>query len=141
MAQQAGGEEGEVLWAQRKKNWCRTPFSFTLYSMTDTELTVRSGIITQDYNTVRTYRILDVSASRTLLQRIFGLWTVTVIAAAASSSDGTIVLKNITDGLAVRKMIAHAMEQSRALHGVRSREYMSDGGYGDNDYDGDGIGY
>ncbi|MFZ2341744.1 MAG: PH domain-containing protein, partial [Bifidobacterium adolescentis] len=26
---------GNVLWQQRKRNWCRTPFTFTVYTLTD----------------------------------------------------------------------------------------------------------
>ena len=36
---------GNVLWQQRKRNWCRTPFTFTVYTLTDRELSVKTGIL------------------------------------------------------------------------------------------------
>ena len=26
--------DGDIIWTQRKRNWCRTPFTFTTYTLT-----------------------------------------------------------------------------------------------------------
>ena len=38
---------GNVLWRQRKRNWCRTPFTFTVYMLTDQEMSIKTGILNE----------------------------------------------------------------------------------------------
>ena len=94
--------DGDIIWTQRKRNWCRTPFTFTTYTLTADELATQSGLLHQSFDTVKLFRIVDITISRTLLQRIFGLSTI-LIDAMDQSTGGKIVLKNIIDGFAVRK--------------------------------------
>ena len=93
--------DGDIIWTQRKRNWCRTPFTFTTYTLTADELATHSGLLHQSFDTVKLFRIVDITISRTLLQRIFGLSTI-LIDAMDQSTGGKIVLKNIIDGFAVR---------------------------------------
>ena len=76
-------------------------------------------------------RIVDITISRTLLQRIFGLSTI-LIDAMDQSTGGKIVLKNIVDGFAVRKELQHAVDAARNVNRVSTREFMGtgDGYYG-----------
>ena len=67
---------GNVLWRQRKRNWCRTPFTFTVYTLTDRELSVKTGILNESFNLIKLFRIVDISVERTFLQRIFGMSTI-----------------------------------------------------------------
>ena len=67
---------GNVLWQQRKRNWCRTPFTFTVYTLTDRELSVKTGILNESFNLIKLFRIVDISVERTFLQRIFGMSTI-----------------------------------------------------------------
>lgn len=94
--------DGDIIWTQRKRNWCRTPFTFTTYTLTADELATQSGLLHQSFDTVKLFRIVDITISRTLLQRIFGLSTI-LIDAMDQSTGGKIVLKNIIDGFAVRR--------------------------------------
>ena len=66
---------GNVLWHQRKRNWCRTPFTFTVYTLTDQELSIKTGMLNENFNLIKLFRIVDISVERTLLQRIFGMST------------------------------------------------------------------
>ena len=93
--------DGDIIWTQRKRNWCRTPFTFTTYTLTADELATQSGLLHQSFDTVKLFRIVDITISRTLLQRIFGLSTI-LIDAMDQSTGGKIVLKNIIAGFAVR---------------------------------------
>lgn len=47
---------GNVLWQQRKRNWCRTPFTFTVYTLTDRELSVKTGILNESFNLIKLFR-------------------------------------------------------------------------------------
>ena len=70
--------DGDIIWTQRKRNWCRTPFTFTTYTLTADELATQSGLLHQSFDTVKLFRIVDITISRTLLQRIFGLSTILI---------------------------------------------------------------
>lgn len=135
--------DGDIIWTQRKRNWCRTPFTFTTYTLTTDELATQSGLLHQSFDTVKLFRIVDITISRTLLQRIFGLSTI-LIDAMDQSTGGKIVLKNIVDGFAVRKELQHAVDAARNVNRVSTREFMGtgDGYYGGPDgpdLDGDGY--
>ena len=123
--------DGDIIWTQRKRNWCRTPFTFTTYTLTADELATQSGLLHQSFDTVKLFRIVDITISRTLLQRIFGLSTI-LIDAMDQSTGGKIVLKNIIDGFAVRKELQHAVDAARNVNRVSTREFMGtgDGYYG-----------
>ena len=123
--------DGDIIWTQRKRNWCRTPFTFTTYTLTADELATQSGLLHQSFDTVKLFRIVDITISRTLLQRIFGLSTI-LIDAMDQSTGGKIVLKNIIDGFAVRKELQHAVDAARNVNRVSTREFM---GTGDGYYD------
>ena len=107
------------------------------------ELATQSGLLHQSFDTVKLFRIVDITISRTLLQRIFGLSTI-LIDAMDQSTGGKIVLKNIIDGFAVRKELQHAVDAARNVNRVSTREFMGtgDGYYGGPDgpdLDGDGY--
>lgn len=44
---------GNVLWRQRKRNWCRTPFTFTVYMLTDQEMSIKTGILNEKFNLIK----------------------------------------------------------------------------------------
>ena len=45
---------GNVLWRQRKRNWCRTPFTFTVYMLTDQEMSIKTGILKREIQSHQT---------------------------------------------------------------------------------------
>ncbi|KAB7790965.1 PH domain-containing protein [Bifidobacterium leontopitheci] len=139
--------DGDVIWTQRKRNWCRTPFTFTTYTLTTDELAVQSGVLRQSFDTVKLFRIVDITITRTLLQRIFGLSTI-LIDAMDQSTGGKIALKNVIHGFDVRKELQHAVDAARNVNRVSTREFMGAGegyyapaGYGPDGQDFDGDGY
>lgn len=121
---------GDVLWTQRRRNWCRTPFTFTVYTLTDRELSVQSGVLNQRFNLVKLFRIVDISVERNLLQRLFGMATLVLNTHDSSSADGVVRLVNIIDGFDVRELLQNAVDESRHANGMTTREFI-DGGYDD----------
>ena len=84
---------GELIFKQRKRNWCGLPWSFTVYSFDEERLFIKTGAFSIKEDEIRLYRILDLSLKRSFLQRIFGLGTISV-----DSSDKTMKcfeIKNI----------------------------------------------
>ena len=96
---------GNVLWRQRKRNWCRTPFTFTVYTLTDRELSVKTGILNERFNLIKLFRIVDISVERTFLQRIFGMSTLVLDTRDQSSGNGVVALKNVINGFEVRQVL------------------------------------
>lgn len=132
--------DGEVIWTQRKRNWCRTPFTFTVYTLTTDELVVQSGVLRQTFDTTKLFRVVDATVSRTLLQRLFGMSTI-VVDAHDQSSGGRIVLKNILDGFEVRKLLQRAVDEARNVNRVSTREFMGGDGFDADGYDAADDGY
>jgi uncharacterized membrane protein YdbT with pleckstrin-like domain len=102
---------GEVLFKQRKRNWCGLPWSFTIYSFDEERLFVESGVLSKKEDEVRLYRILDLSLERSFLQRIFKMGTIKV-----DSSDKTMKcfeLKNIKNPKEVKEQLSNLVEEER----------------------------
>lgn len=115
---------GNVLWQQRKRNWCRTPFTFTVYTLADKELSVKTGVLNEKFNLVKLFRIVDISVERTFLQRLFGMSTLVLDTRDQSSGNGVVVLKNIVHGFEVRQMLQDAVDASRSENGMTAREFI-----------------
>ena len=127
---------GNVLWHQRKRNWCRTPFTFTTYTLTDEEMSVKTGVFNQHFNLIKLFRIVDISIERSFVQRLFGMSTLVLATRDQSSGDGDVTLRNIVDGFRVRETIQEAVDAARRANGMTAREFI--GGV-DVDADGDGL--
>lgn len=116
--------ERNYLWKERKRLWCGLPWTFTKYALTDDRLFVTAGLFKTVENEVRLYRVMDLSLSRGLIQKIFGLGTIRV-----SSSDknlGNFELINIKNSEEVKEQISQLVEENRDKKRVTSREFMGD---------------
>ena len=113
------------LWSDRKRVlFFGLPLSFTTYRLTSNRLFINSGFLTQNQDEVRLYRITDVSLSRTLIQRIFGLSTI-----HCNSSDktlGNFDIINVKDGENVKELLSQSVEEERMARRVYTRENMVD---------------
>ena len=120
------------LWTDRKRVlFFGLPLSFTTYRLTTNRLFINSGLLTQKQDEVRLYRITDVSLTRTLVQRIFGLSTI-----HCNSSDktlGNFSIINVKDGEDVKELLSERVEAERMARRVYTRENMVD--VDDNDLD------
>ena len=113
------------LWSDCKRVvFFGLPLSFTKYRLTTNRLFVNTGFLTQREDEVRLYRITDVSLSRTLMQRVFGLSTI-----HCNSSDktlGNFDIINIEDGEEVKEILSQSVERERIARRVSTRENMID---------------
>lgn len=117
-------QENQYVWSDRKRLWCRLPWTFTKYALSEDRLFITSGLFKTVENEVRLYRILDLSLSRTLIQKIFRLGTIRV-----SSSDktmGNFELINISDPARIKEQLSQLVEENRDKKRVTSREFMGD---------------
>ncbi|MCR5213715.1 MAG: PH domain-containing protein [Eubacterium sp.] len=125
----------ELLFKQRKRNWCGLPWSFTVYSFDAERIFIKSGVFSIREDEIRLYRVLDLSLKRSFMQRIFGLGTIVV-----DSSDKTMKcfeIKNIKNSKETKEQLSQLVEEERQRKRITGREFLADhehDGY-DEDYD------
>ena len=113
----------KTLWTERKCIWCGLPLTFTTYSYDEERFLVNSGFLNQRQDEVRLYRIQDLTVTRSLIQRIFGLGSILV-----NSSDktlGNFEIRNIKNVMAVKEALSELVEEQRDKKRVYTREYVS----------------
>ena len=54
----------EIIWRDRKRPFLGLPWSFTIYTLTEEKLLVKTGILRQKEEEVRLYRIMDATLAR-----------------------------------------------------------------------------
>lgn len=119
------------LWQDRKRTIFGLPISFTKYSMDEERLYIDTGFFTTVSDEVRLYRIMDVSLTRTLRQKIFGIGDIRV-----HSSDKTLhdfIIKSVKHPKDVKELLSNRVEIQRDKKKVINREMMFD----DNEFDDD----
>lgn len=123
----------ERLFRDRKRNWCGLPWSFTIYSFDEERIFIESGVFTKKEDEVRLYRVLDISLTRSFIQRIFKMGTITI-----DSSDKTLKcfqMKNIKNPREVKEQLSQLVEEERQRKRITGREYMVDHDHDDFDED------
>ena len=122
----------DEIWKERKRLWCGLPFTFTQYILLEDRLLVRSGLLNSKEDEVRLYRIKDVSITKSLTQKIFGLGTIHI--ESSDSSLGNFELKNIKDSYNKKEQLSQMVEAARTKKNASIREYTgSDGDIEDED--------
>ncbi len=114
----------EYIFNEKKRLWCGLPWTFTTYDLTSEKLLVNSGFLNKKQDEVRLYRILDISLTRSLIQRIFGIGT--IHCASADKTLGDFDIKNIKNSENLKELLSEAVEESRRKTRVASREFISE---------------
>lgn len=124
-----GQEEQDTIKISitERKRWAflGLPFTFTTYTLTPKKLTVQQGLITTSEDDILLYRVMDVSQTRTLIQKIFKLGTLKVI-----SSDKTLPnleIKNIRNYKAFKDLLEESVEKERLRMRFRTGEMIDVG--------------
>lgn len=75
---QTAGDADEIRYKERKRLlFFGLPWTFTRYTITDELLTVNEGFFTVQENDCYMYKVQDVKMTVTLMERIFGLGSIT----------------------------------------------------------------
>lgn len=112
------------VWKERKRNALGLPWTFTRYALSEDRLFVTTGLLKTVENEVRLYRVLDVSLTRTLSQKIFGIGTIQV--SSADKTLGNFELKNIKNSAQVKEQLSQLVEENREKKRVTNREFMGE---------------
>ena len=66
----------DIIWKDRKRTIFGLPWTFTVYKLTGEKILIDTGFFNQREEEVMLFRITDITLSRTLGQRLFGLGTI-----------------------------------------------------------------
>ena len=116
-------QTGSIIWKDRKRLWCGLPWTFTKYRLDEERLYITRGFFRTTDDEVRLYRITDVSAERTLLQKIFRIGTIHCKSADNTLRDFDII--NVRKPREVMRMLSDLIQKSRARNHVYLGEALS----------------
>ena len=113
----------EYLWKDRKRH-LGLPLSFTRYALSEDRLFPSGGFFSIKDEEILLYRIRDISTSRSLWQRIFGVGTITVV--SSDKTAPTLLLKNVKNPLDVKELLHRQVEEVKIRRRIRVGEIMTD---------------
>lgn len=112
----------KYVWQDRKRTFLGLPWSFTKYMLSEDRLFVEKGFLNSTLDEENLYRVRDISVSRTLGQRLFGLGTVKVYSSGVN--DDVTLLESIKHPIEVKEEIVRLVEAERKKHGIRASEML-----------------
>lgn len=127
----------ELIWKDRKR-YLGMPLSFTRYGLSEDRLFLSVGFLSIRDEEVLLYRIRDISVTRKLGQRLFGVGTITVN--SSDKSNPVLEIKNIKNPTAVKELLHSQVEEMKDRRRVRYSEIASYNDDMDDELDADGDG-
>ncbi|MGN0550747.1 MAG: PH domain-containing protein [Acutalibacteraceae bacterium] len=121
----SGSDDSEIVQIERKR-WLffALPLTFTKYTLTNRKLILNQGLLTSTEDEILLYRILDLTLSRNLIQKIFGLGT--IIVEAQDKTDSILVIKNIKNSRQFKENLSRLVEQEKLRLRMRRGEIIND---------------
>lgn len=124
----------ELVWKDRKR-YLGMPLSFTRYALSEDRLFLSVGFLSIKDDEILLYRVRDITTSRSIWQRLFGVGTVTVV--SSDKTMPTLQMKNIRNPVAVKELLHNQVEEMKIRRRVRLGEIMTTGQESDDDDDPD----
>lgn len=113
----------KVLLEERKRwSFLGLPLTFTKYILTNKKLVVTSGLFVSHENEILLYRILDMSYTRSLFQKMFNLGTLIINSQDVSSP--ILVIKNIKNSRKFKELLSDQIESEKIRLGIRKGEVI-----------------
>lgn len=119
-----GFKKSDYIWTDRKR-FLGMPLSFTRYAMSEDRLFVSVGFLSIKDEEILLYRIRDITTSRSLWQRIFGVGSITVV--SSDKTQPTLVLKNVKNPMQTKEILHEQVEEMKIKRRVRVGEIMASG--------------
>ena len=116
-----------AVWQDKKRTLFGLPISFTRYVLTEEKFLIVRGFWKKTEDEVRLYRIMDVSLSQTIRDRLDRVGTIHVC-----SSDKTCPefdIRRVKHARDVKNLLSEMVESERRSRGVTMREEMGGGAW------------
>ena len=123
------------LWKDRKRV-LGMPLSFTRYRLSEDRIFLEVGFFNMKQEEALLYRVRDLSLSRSLWQRIFGVGTVKL--PSSHKTTPILELKNIRHPREVKELIHNQVEEMKLARRIRVGELL-DHGHDDTEDDKDEL--
>lgn len=102
----------EIRYRERKRLlFFGLPWTFTVYTITDSVLTTNAGLFNTEENDCYMYKVQDVKLTQSLIEKIFNLGTVTCY--TGDATDGRITLVHIRNYKEIKTFLLKASEAAR----------------------------
>ena len=126
---------GQKLIMRERKRWLffGVPWTFTKYTLTDKKLIIEEGLLKSVENEILLYRIMDITYTRNLPQKIFKLGTIRI--QSRDKSSPVLVIKNIKNSRDFREHLSIAIDKDKENRRVRQNEVISAGDDHDDSFD------
>ena len=116
--------DAEIVWKDRRR-YCGLPWSFTRYSIIKREgeyakLVNINGFLSSRSEEVNLYRVDDFEVYQSLIDKLFGVGTVTVYCKDATCDK--LVLRNVKNPFRVRELLNKLVLEDRKRVGLRQAE-------------------
>lgn len=111
----------KILWNDRKRH-LGLPVSFTKYSVTTSRIFRETGILNLQEEEVLLYRVRDISLTRNLVQRIFGVGTIHIYSSDKTSNHLDIC--NVRNPKKVKELIFEKVEEAKSNRRMRTTELL-----------------
>ena len=107
-----------------RKRWLflGLPFTFTVYTLKNKKLILKEGFFNTKENEILLYRIVDMTLNRSLMQKIFGLGSLTI--EAQDKTHPTLVIKNIKHVRNFKELLSNAVEEDKLRLRMRQGELI-----------------
>lgn len=128
----------ELIMKERKRwGFFGIPWTFTKYLLRRKKLVIQTGLLRSVENEILLYRIVDITYSRALFQKLFRLGTIVVH--ARDKTTPVLVIKNIRNSRKFKETLAEMVEQDRIRMKMRQSEFVDAGmpdleDYADDDF-------
>lgn len=115
--------ESKTIMKERKRwGFLGLPWTFTKYTLMTKKVLISQGCFKSVENEILLYRIIDMTYSRTLSQKMFGLGTIMVY--AKDKTTPVLEIKNIRHSREFREKLADAVEKDRLRMRMRQSELI-----------------
>lgn len=110
-----------ILW-EDKKRILGLPISFTRYQVTEDQLVIKTGLLNLRTETIKFFRVKDMSLIQPLSQRIFGVGTIHIC--SSDSRQPEFHIQCVKNPEKVHELLDKAVEQARRKYRIHTTEFM-----------------
>lgn len=102
----------DVRFRERKRLlFFGLPWTFTVYTITDSVLTIDAGLLNTEQNDCYMYKVQDVRLSQSLFERLFDIGTINCF--TGDTTNPTITLIHIKNYKEIKSFLLKASEAAR----------------------------